>query len=154
MLSFDPNKRLSAQQSLAHPYFDDIINNDSQDSGISSQTTTNTTTNTSFHGENYNKNLQEDTNSLLSDELFSTATSDSGIGVCDTSSSNESRTLTRTDSGICVSPTPVVKAASTAVEVTECCVNNNNKTKHTSSERAEEETQSPPRKMQRRSECI
>lgn len=147
---FDPNKRLNAQKSLAHPYFDDIINNDSQDSGISSQTTNNT----SFHGENIEntKNLQQDTNSLSSDELFPATTTDSGISLGDTASGSESRTLTRTDSGICVSPTPILNE--NAPQVTECCVNNNVKTEATVSEQKEEEISSPPRKMQRRSECI
>ena len=89
---FDPKKRLNAQQSLAHPYFDDIVKGDSQDSGISSQILCEA------------EQMEEAKKSILS--LSSSETVDSGVGSFhDSSIHSDYRSLSRTDSGICVSPT-------------------------------------------------
>jgi len=92
LLVFDPSKRFNAQQSLAHPYFDDIDRGDSQDSGISSQILSEA------------EQIEEAKKSILS--LSSSETVDSGVSSFhDSSAHSDYRSLSRTDSGICVSPT-------------------------------------------------
>lgn len=156
LLVFDPNKRFNAQTCLAHAYFDEFHIPDSQDSGISSKTDSSSSYRDLAKNEDPVTSIQQESNS--SDDLFQGT--DFGIGLGDTSSDSEGRTLSRTDSGICVSPPPS-SANVSASEGTECCVNNNNQTGSKSIEKhslnaipAEDLIISPPRKIQRRGEYL
>ena len=108
---FNPEKRFNTQKSLAHGYFDDIgnISNNSQDSGISSQPVSATT---------YEDESQE---YVVPPLLATDETVDSGIestlflNMC----SSGCRSLSRTDSGICMSPTP--STSSSVNNVSTCC---------------------------------
>lgn len=137
LLVFNPDKRYNTQQSLAHSYFHDITNSTSntttnnnnnscsQDSGISSQPCSAPLADEEVGGTS--QDPSEHPSLLATDETL-----DSGIG--STTSSNNShllnmsnqsnsnvdyRSLSRTDSGICMSPTP--SASSSVNNLSTCC---------------------------------
>ena len=120
---FNPDKRFNTQQSLVHSYFDAINNttattnninssSSSQDSGISSQPCSAPLIDEDVGGSSQDSGVAHPC-LLATDETL-----DSGIGSGSSNSlhllnmSNQSnsnvdcRSLSRTDSGICMSPTP------------------------------------------------
>ena len=135
LLVFNPEKRFNTQKSLTHSYFDHLVSgksntnatsciSSSQDSGISSQdlTTNSLIEDASQDPSIVSQLLMASTSSSSSANLTTDETLDSGVGSSlPSSTSNQSlagttasasasaahcRSLHRTDSGICVSPTP------------------------------------------------